>query len=374
MQKIIIGGRQFSFADVKEKGTELLNTFPVRALDRDDNTNNFSETLLLAQQWLKGEETFTFHTSGSTGVPKPIELKRKQLEASARATIETLGITSNDHIFHCLPTAFIGGAMLLIRGLIAQCDVTIVPPSTTPIETLPKQHTYTVASFTPMQLYSILNPTQPYESILSPFKILLIGGSAIDVKLESKLALLENISIYHTYGMTETVSHIALRKIGGGNLFKTLPGIEIRINEHNCLCIKGDVTEQKWIETNDITHIINQTSFEILGRLDDVINSGGVKILPKFIEETIGEYLQIVPSNICALGLPDVQLGQKLIVVIQGSKPIKLYKHQLVKMLAGYQIPKAFYQLQAFPLTATGKLNKPELLKMLPLAQEIPLR
>ncbi|MCU0441138.1 MAG: AMP-binding protein [Bacteroidia bacterium] len=374
MQSVTIGTHHFSFSDIKEKGKELLTISSVVPFEGDEGIHYFSYAFALAQQWLNGAEAFAFHTSGSTGAPKPIILTRAQLEASANATIQVLGITSNDHIFHCIPTHFIGGAMLLIRGLIAECDITFVEPSTKPIELLPEQHSYTIASFTPMQLYPILHFAQAYEAALGQFKTVLIGGAAIDDLLERKLADLPKVVFYHTYGMTETASHIALRKIGLEKMFHVLPGTEVRVNEEGCLCIKGDITAQQWIETNDLVRMATDTSFEVMGRIDGVINSGGVKIFPTDIEVALGDYLQLAPMHICALGLPDKELGQKLIVFIAGAKELEVNKQVLLKRLKGYQIPKAIYQVEQFPQTVTGKVNRPELLKMIHLAREIPLR
>lgn len=374
MQSITIGTNQFSFSEIKEKGRELLYTSTVVNLKEDEGIRYFRHAFSLAQQWLNAAETFTFHTSGSTGTPKPIILTRSQLEASANATIQALGITASDRIFHCIPTQFIGGAMLLIRGLIAECDMTFVLPTTRPIELLPTQHSYTIASFTPMQLYPILNFAKVYETALVQFKTVLIGGAPIDHLLENRLADLPNIACYHTYGMTETVSHIALRKIGFEKTFKVLPGIEVKVNEEGCLCIKGDVTAQQWIETNDLVRMDTTDSFEVLGRMDEVINSGGAKIFPADIEAVLGDYFQIPTKQVCALGLPDEEHGQKLVVIIEGAKQLDVNKQALQKRLKGYQIPKAIYRVAQFPLTPTGKLNKPELLKMLSLAQEISLQ
>lgn len=374
MQRVTIGSYQFSFSDIKERGKELLTTSSLLPFEGDKAMYYFSNAFSLAQQWLNGAETFTFHTSGSTGAPKSIELARAQLEASANATIHALGITSNDHLFHCLPTQFIGGAMLLIRGLIAECDITFVAPSTKPIELLPEQHSYTIASFTPMQLYPILHFAKAYETALGQFNTVLIGGAAIDKLLEGRLANLPKVTFYHTYGMTETVSHIALRKIGLEKTFHVLPGIEAKVNEEGCLCIKGDVTVQQWIETNDLVRMETDTSFEVLGRIDGVINSSGAKIFPAEIESAFAEYLQLSPMEICALGLPDKELGQKLIVFIGGTKQIVVSKQALLKRLEGYQIPKEIYQVEQFPQTPNGKVNRAELLKMMHLATKIPLR
>jgi O-succinylbenzoic acid--CoA ligase len=359
MPSIIVNNKHYSFDAIKHNGATLLN----------DNEGAYKFSFTLAQSWLNDQEQFVFHTSGSTGTPKEISLLRKQLEASAYGTIEALSLTSAEHILVCMNTQFIGGAMLLIRGLILGATITLHEPSNYPLHQIEINHPYTFVSFAPLQVFSILKNADHEIEKLNGFRNILIGGAAIDPSLEASLNSL-NAYVYHTYGMTETVSHIALKELGKRNYFTILNGVSIKTDDRNCLAIKSESTNNNWIQTNDVVELINPTSFIILGRADDIINSGGIKIFPGKIEDAIrisSDYI----TNVFVYGIDDIQLGQKLIAVIEAKNwNILLQKEldsELAQSLHKYEIPKQFYILPAFNYTQSGKTNKHETLKMIDL-------
>lgn len=320
----------------------------------------------LIQDWLTNTELFAFTTSGSTGIPKPIELTRSQLEASARGTIEALSLNSSDHFWICMNTAFIGGAMLIVRGLMIGATLTLEEPSGNPLQLLSENHPYTFASFAPLQLFPILENVHGEQKKINRFKQVLVGGGALDYQLESALAQLD-VRVFHTYGMTETVSHIALKELGKQQTFRLLPGVHIRMDARNCLAVCCAATRNEWIQTNDVIEQTDDHSFTIIGRADDVINSGGIKIWPTKIEEALRKQLGLSVSNVFVHGIPDAKLGQKLIAVLETSTEIDqtAVLPQLQTMLSKYELPKQYVTLTAFCYTPTGKINKTETLKMI---------
>lgn len=364
MSGIITPHAHYSFDEIRQQGSNLLSS--------DDSV--FAQTFSLAQQWLNGAETYVFHTSGSTGTPKEILLKREQLGSSAQGTIRALSLTPQEQILLCMNTAFIGGAMLLIRGLILQATITLQQPSGNPLEHISAGHPYTFASFTPIQLHTLTSGDRNIREKLNRFHYILLGGAAVPVPLERELKKL-SVKVYHTYGMTETVSHIALKQIGADVYFKALPGVELRTDEHGCLAIKSGSTGNKWVYTHDMVTLIDEHTFDLLGRADDMINTGGIKVWPAKIEQALqdGLYDMGIQRNIFVSWIPDDRLGQKIIAVIEGPPLDPEVQTRLIgsleKRLGRYELPRAFYNFQLFILTPTGKINKHETLKMMGLTQ-----
>jgi O-succinylbenzoic acid--CoA ligase len=356
---IILNNHSFSFDAIRQQGTGLLK----------ETDASFYPAFTLAQQWLNNQQLFTFFTSGSTGIPKKIELQRGQLLASAKGTIETLGLTSAEHILLCMNPAFIGGAMLLIRGLELDATITLQEPSGDPLQYIPVNHPYTFVSFAPLQLFALLQLTQNTAAKLNLFSHILVGGAPISFQLEQQLTLLKT-NVYHTYGMTETVSHIALRRIGKENYFTILKGVSIRTDDRHCLAIQSASTQGEWIQTNDVVNLLSENSFEMLGRADDVINSGGIKLWPAKIETALYENLGNTAGNLFVTGIPDERLGQQIIAVIESEKDRDLIIGLLdrgLPSLGKYEIPKQIFVLERFVYTPTGKINKAETLKMIDL-------
>jgi o-succinylbenzoate---CoA ligase len=358
MGTIFLHQQSFSFEDIRMNGADLLN----------EADTIHQTTFQLAQQWLSGQTEFVFFTSGSTGIPKEIRLQRTQLEASAKGTIEALKLTSGEHILLCMHTRFIGGAMLLIRGLLIDAHITLQIPSANPLQPIAVDHPYTFASFTPMQLFAAIDNTDEEQQKLARFKHVLVGGGSIDQRLEEHLTHIPT-HIFHTYGMTETVSHIALKHIGVDAFFKTLPGVFIRTDERGCLSIQSPSTLNEWVQTNDIVTLHDTQHFELLGRADDVINSGGIKILPGKIEKAIRQILQQSLTNIIVTGIPDAKLGSKLIAILESPNSIETLQPLLEKKLPGlvgkYEIPKQFVVIPKLAYTGSGKPDKAETLKMI---------
>lgn len=334
----------------------------VLQLEPETSSAHFNHAIQFCKDWLNGKQHFVFHTSGSTGEPKTIELNRMQLEASAMATIQALQLTSNEKIFICVNTQLIAGTMMLVRGMLLNCELFLIEPSSDPFIFLDSFHQMTFASFVPMQLHGILN-RQEFGK-LNQFKNILVGGAALNLELEKKLSQ-ATCAVFHTYGMTETVSHIALKRIGVDQYFSLLPHIEIKKDDRGCLCIKGAVTNNLWLITNDLVDLNDATHFSILGRVDEVINSGGVKIMPQKVEQALHQVLSdlnLPCKDLFVTSKKDNQLGEKLIAVFccqSFSKEIEMkVKSELQKVLTKYEVPKEFLYVSSFEKTPSGKIDK----------------
>ncbi len=304
-------------------------------------------------------EPFTFYTSGSTGKPKPVVFNKGQLQASARLTIQALQLLPQQtHILLCLHPKFVGGAMMIARALELDCDITLLEPGNQVIDQLHHHHPFTFASFVPSQL----NPEQLDLQKFNRFKQVLIGGATIAAALENLLRT-ASPTCYHTYGMTETLSHIALRRIGFEEYFTPLPHILVKTNSKACICIQTPFT-QHWLETNDLVELHAGGSFKFLGRTDFVINSGASKIHPEQVEEAIGKLNEIhhfIRGSFIISSVNDLQWGQKCVCVVNEKMSAEHFK-QLKELLAGkipkYQIPKAIMYVEDWKLTGNGKIDR----------------
>ncbi|MBS3913008.1 MAG: AMP-binding protein [Bacteroidetes bacterium] len=307
----------------------------------------------IQNKWQNGASAFELETSGSTGFPKKIELLRNQLEASARITGAFLQIQPDDSIYCCLPVDKIGGMMQIIRAAVWGIPVEIAEPTSNPLKEYSGNHS--VTSLTPMQLRMILDNPES-KNKLEKFRLVLVGGGPVSATLEQELTLIP-CTFYHTYGMTETCSHIAMRRIGKEKVFLPLPEIQLRKNEKDCLEISGEITNHEWITTNDIVVFENE-GFRILGRMDSVINSGGIKILAEILEKDISDYLHLPENSILAVGVPDTILGERLVLLVDSTKIHTPLQTDFTFLKNKFHIPKEVMYLKHFLFTETGKIAR----------------
>lgn len=313
------------------------------------------------KQW--EDETLTFFeltTSGSTGIPKPIKLYKNHLIESANQTANALKLT-NENILNCIPVNKVGGFMMRVRSIVLGFDYEEIKPVSNPMTQLQKDHDFTFISLVPMQIKAIVKDKISLDK-LNRFSHVLLGGGPIDKGLLSEIEKLKH-SIYHTYGMTETYSHIALKKLNNPNKqkhFECLPNVQVSINENSCLCIKTSFYTEL-IQTNDLATLNSDGTFDIIGRVDFVINSGGVKINPEKVEELISE-CKFLKSNFAISCVQDEEFGEKIVLVIESE----ILNHgnllnELKEILPMYSAPKEIVYINVLPLTSTGKINRPML-------------
>ncbi len=331
----------------------------------------FKEILRFCIDWLEGLEELKIKTSGSTGTPKVICLKREQLEASAKKTIAFFSLESQHTALLPINFKFIGGKMLVVRAIIAGMSLVVVKPGKNPFEELPDNGEVDFVSLVPLQVNYIIE-NGLLERLNTVNKGVLIGGASLEEEQERILREKVSVPIYLSYGMTETSSHIALRNLHKEHQkFDVLEGIKIGQDDRGCLWIEGDVTLSNRLETNDVVEISNSRSFQWLGRYDDVINSGGLKLFPEVLERKLKEVLDVLglEFNFFISSIQDNYLGEKIVLVYEGEK---LGKSQVmnIKQTASkqgvhkYELPKVFLNLKEFPLTESGKVDKRKALLM----------
>jgi O-succinylbenzoic acid--CoA ligase len=337
---------------------ELKSTDETR-FEQVEETNRFA--LTFCKKWLQGTSSFIFHTSGSTGKPKAIEVSREQMLWSAQNTIDALHLTSTEHILLCINPRMIGGAMMLVRAMMLGCRITVINSSSKILHQIPSEHTYTFASFVPLQLAILMEEsTDALLKKLNRFRNILIGGAPLSTALNQILTSC-TASVWHTYGMTETISHIALRNVKD-TAYQTLPGTRIKLDDRDCLCICNVATQNKWLSTNDMAIMIDEQHFTIIGRADEVVNSGGIKFHIRDIEKWLEQLEPQITFFVTAVH--DEKLGDKIVAVFEGNLPdekiLTKWQQAIQKNISTYAVPKAFLVAKAFVKTPGGKINKPQ--------------
>ena len=352
---LLLNGREISYAAIQQYPAQLdvpVNGYEAKVLD-------------LVRQWLTGTQEFTLTTSGSTGTPQAITLRRRQLEASARRTGDFFDLGPGDRALVCLNCEYIGGLMMLVRGLERRLHLTIVEPQANPFELVPPGAAFDFAAFVPLQLKAVL--AAGLAPRLNAMKAVLVGGAPADATLQHELQALR-APVYLTYGMTETCSHVALRRLNGpaaGPGFRVLAGIAAGQDERGCLTLRGDVTDDQLVVTNDQVNLLDAHTFEWLGRADFVINSGAVKVPAEKVELVLDVALAEIgaPRRCFVAGQPDERLGQVVTAFIEGAPLAEEAEKQLRQLLAErlgrYEQPRQLRYVPEFKATAAGKLDRP---------------
>ncbi|MBD3903013.1 AMP-binding protein [Chryseobacterium sp. Ch-15] len=310
------------------------------------------------EEWFSDSKMVKVQTSGSTGIPKIIEIEKEKMLNSAEMTCDFLGLKEEDTALICLPIEYISGKMMVVRAITRKLKLIISNPSLKPLENLNENIDF--CAMTPLQVENSLDK-------IHFIKNLIIGGAAVSESLKSKInqTLLPSNSptqIYETYGMSETLSHIALKKTypTQDEYFNVFDGIEISMDERNCMRISAPQLNSEILQTNDLVEIKNRNQFKFLGRIDNVINSGGAKIFPEQLEALVKKE---IPNEVVFLGIKDESFGQKLILVVEG-KESELLIHQLstINYQQKFHKPKEIIFVEKIPRTPNGKVNRLELM------------
>ncbi len=351
----------------------MLHLSPARLPEPTPEWSEYErETGRFCQEWLAGKQSFVLHTSGSTGQPKPITLSRRQMQASARMTAQTLGLQPRDAALVCLNTRYIAGTMMLVRGMEIEMELYVVAPAANPLLDLPSDTKLDFTALVPLQLQTMLSQTPEKVAMLNACKAILVGGAPVSYQLEEQLQSI-TAPVYSTYGMTETVSHVALRRLNGkerSEQYTALEGVQLGVDKRGCLQITAPSTEYQRLQTNDRIVLTGSNTFRWLGRADNVINSGGVKIQPEQIESQLDKVLVElkIPARFIALGIPDASLGETLCVAIEHAPFSTQLENQVKSKLAirvgRYEMPRRLFYLPEFPETPTGKIDRQQIIRM----------
>ncbi len=322
-------------------------------------------------EWNNGSDRVLVHTSGSTGKPKPMMVEKKRMLNSARITCDFLGLKPGDSALLCMSLDYIAGKMVVVRSIERHLHLISVSPSGHPLKDVDEEITF--AAMVPMQVYNTLQVPEERER-LTHIRHLIIGGGAIDASLEKELqALPGNIAIWSTYGMTETLSHIALRRINGdesSEWYQPFDSVHISQTEEGCLVIDAPQVCAETLVTNDIVEIepyiynkVEKLRFRIKGRKDNVICSGGIKIQIEEVETLLKPHLE---KPFMLAKKKDGKFGE-IAVLLSEDEDIKRVEATVRRLLSDesekssdhkkykYWIPKEFRYVEHLPLTETGK-------------------
>lgn len=294
--------------------------------------------------WFDNKSYIEMNTSGTTGAPKLIRIEKNAMVNSALATGDFFDLKPGNKVLHCLPSNYVAGKMMFVRSFILGLDMEFVAPSSHPMEN--NDEKFDFCAMVPLQAKNSINQLQN-------IKKLIIGGGKVHKSLEQELVKLST-EIYETYGMTETITHIAAKRIGE-EAFTTLPNVTVSVNENQCLVITAKNISDQEIVTNDIVKLISDTQFEWLGRFDNIINSGGIKLMPEQIEQKLST---LIPRRYFVYGQPDATLGEKLVLYVEGE-PMKI-EDSVFNVLDKYEKPKEVIFIPKFKQTATGKIIRNE--------------
>ena len=327
------------------------------------------------EEWNNPSPYVHVQTSGSTGTPKPMLVEKQRMLNSARITCDFLGLREGDTALLCMSLDYIAGKMMVVRSIERGLKLISVEPSGHPLATVPvvrqAHQPCTVpepaegwgvnfAAMVPMQVYNSLQVPEEKERLMR-IRHLIIGGGAIDDALASALKTFPN-HVWSTYGMTETLSHIALRRLNGpeaSEWYTPFPSVKVSLNEDSCLVIDAPLVCPSRLVTNDIAELSSGTvpnmKFRILGRKDNVICSGGIKIQIETVERQLRPHLQ---APFLITKRPDAKFGEAVVLLTEGA--VDEGRRVCAQVLPKYNQPKAYLHVDKIPLTATGKPARKE--------------
>jgi O-succinylbenzoic acid--CoA ligase len=332
------------------------------SLQKSSQFKSYSGVLSFISEWKSGKPSFQLHTSGSTGKPKAIMLTREQMIFSANRTIKALNLKQGASALMCMNPSFVGGKMMLVRALAFNWDLKVIPPNADPSSELTINDDFDFAAMVPMQIENMLTSEKGLR-ILNQIKTIIVGGAPVSLQLREQLQSLKS-SVYNTYGMTETVSHIALMPLNGENQtdqFRLLEGVTAALDQRACLSVKADVTNHEWVQTNDVV-TLDDNQFKWLGRADFVINSGGIKLHLDQLQATISTLLA---AKSMLVKINDQLLGETYTLVLLNNvnsseaEILSFLKSKLPK----YHAPKSIVLMNEFPRTQSGKVDYQKLKK-----------
>lgn len=320
------------------------------------------------EQWHDASDTVEVHTSGSTGTPKVMRVEKRRMVASARATCDFLGLQPGDTALLCMSVDYIAGKMMVVRAIERGLRLVTVTPSSHPLavpEILDETGTQLdFAAMVPMQVYCSLQ--EPRErAALARVRHLIIGGGPLDASLERELKDMPG-AVWHSYGMTETLSHVALRRVSGDTAspwFTPMPGVRVATDDAGCLVIDAPHLCPERLVTRDVA-LLEQGSqrFKILGRIDNVINSGGVKIHIEQVEQALAPH---VTCPFFITKCHDARLGEMVVMLLQGNRcDMEAARTACVRYLDRYSRPKHIITVPSLPMTPTGKPARSQAIAM----------
>ena len=346
---LIING--INYADDKLLAPKSIGILPNKvAADWQQSLHQF------ILDWVDKKDFVTVQTSGSTGKPKQIQLAKERMMYSAFMTGNYFGFKSGQKALLCLPCAYIAGKMMVVRSMMWGLDLQIVPPTGNPMATIDQPIEF--AAMVPLQVQTIFEQSPEKFKLI---KQLIIGGGKVDAQLQAQLQTIPT-KCYATYGMTETITHVAIKGLNGTHqtdYFEGLSNIQFAKDTRGCLTIHAPRLSDELVVTNDIVDLKNAQQFEWLGRIDNVINTGGVKVFPEKIEAKLEKIIQ---ARFFITSFSDKKLENKVALIIESdnwiNEKINALKLDLKQVLSKFEQPKAIYFLTQFEETPTKKIQR----------------
>jgi o-succinylbenzoate---CoA ligase len=342
-RKLSIDCYNLSSKELLEELSSLLTSGDVEGLDK--------QVLSFMHLWLSGRDEFLIRTSGSTGEPGMIRLERWQMKASARRSIQFFGLNEGDNLLLALAPGNIAAIMMMVRAMEGRMILHLRDPRKLSLEGLPQPVDF--AALVPIQVEGLLDR----NSSMSIIRKLIIGGAALDAKLRERLLSEWGGQAWETYGMTETLTHVAVRPVLPGNAgdpFRALPDVSFSLDPRGCLMINDGATGIEGLVSNDIALCPNPAEFSYIGRWDNVINSGGIKVSPEELEAQLQPFL---PCDFCISSLPDDRLGRRIVLVLTSA----VEKNSIDRAFSGlqpYYIPREIRILHQIPRNENGKIDR----------------
>lgn len=308
------------------------------------------------REWRNDSPTLMVRTSGSTGEPKAMLVEKRRMQASARITCNYLGLKAGDTALLCLPLDYIAGKMMVVRALTCGMTLLAVEPSGTPEWNGPVD----LAAMVPLQVWNLLRDEGGRQRLMT-VRHLIIGGGAIDDELQEQLKDFPN-QVWSTYGMTETLSHIALRRLNGpqrSGWYTPFEGVQVSLGEDGCLVISAPAVCDRPLHTHDIAQLDGRR-FRILGRSDNVVCSGGIKIQIEEVERLLRSRVR---EPYLITSLPDKRLGETIVMLTTACSTQQL-KDICREVLPRYYRPTRYITVDSIPQTPTGKPARAEARQM----------
>jgi O-succinylbenzoic acid--CoA ligase len=346
MDKIILDFYRESIITILSKLKQKTDEYP--------DSEWIKEIYIFLDEW-NNNEILKVKTSGSTGKQKFITLTKEKMMNSAKLTIEHFGFQPNDQALLCIPAKYIAGKMMIVRSLEARLKLVCIEPGLFPVNKLDEDIDF--AAMIPLQVKNSMTNKYSFNKI----KKVLIGGGSVSSDLKDKLQHIKT-EAWASYGMTETITHIALSKLNGDDAqdnFHPLPGITVSKNENNCLKIDAPSLNDETLQTNDIVELSSDQSFKWVGRFDNIINSGGIKLSPETIERKLDK---LIFRKYFISSLKHEEFGEIVALFIEG-RPLdnechERFVNRIKKALEKYEVPKKIIHIKNFILTETGKIQR----------------
>ena len=337
---------------------DALLDFAMAGMDHADSKPRQKSIYRFLTEWLDEKDHVVVKTSGSTGSPKNIPIQKNLMVHSALKTGRFLGLARDDRALLCLPAEYIAGKMMLVRAMVLGLDLTMVEPSSNPLADM--DASFAFCAMVPLQVHEILKDGTGIRK-LNRIQNLIIGGGPVSEALRKKVRHLANRS-FSTYGMTETITHIAMEPLNGPHadgFLEALPGVKIKPDSEGRLIIEAPGIAPGPVHTNDLAEIKDEKRFRITGRYDNIIISGGIKLIPEVIEKKIG---RLISGRFIISSLPDERLGEMPVLVLEGKVGNEFSENELLNKIAvqlnKHQKPKQIFYLQSFPEAGNRKINR----------------